>query len=313
MREKKQRRGAQIPVFLLAAALVAGCLLLPEMVLQAVSRQRMGTIQEADTEYYSREVSSYTGELDTYRKLLLLHGVWKSELTLEATGSIDGSFYQSPGSQMAAEELEQYWEQASFLAASKAEQLQLSLEISDYAAEYGVIPQYGGTPSVRLYRCQDTVLGKYQFWLADLKIYLTDWGVDSNEPFRVLVDLETGLVLSLRIPTAAEAFLWSGGGIENFVYNFYSDQEVDPSASTWEEMMHFLSGFMKPSQDFGDEGLKAPDLWNESPSWYEQGAVQWQGTDSGEKLYFVIQSDAKGMLLFFALDPEELETAGENS
>ena len=313
MREKKHGKRAQALVFLLTAAVVAGSLMLPEMVLQAVSRQRIGKIQEADTEYYSREVSSYTGDLNTYRKLLFLHGVWKSELTLEATGALSGVPYQNSGAKTAPEEMIPYWEQAVYLLETKLDQLYWSLGASDYAMEQGGVLDHTGTPSVRLYRCQDTVLGKYQFWLADLKIPLMDWGIESREPFRILMDLETGLVLSLRIPTDAESYLWNKVGIENFLYSFYSDQEVEPFGSTWEEMVPFISNFLEPSQNYGDGDFQAPDLWNEPSSVYEQGAVLWQGTDPGEKLYFVIQNDSEGTLLFFALDPEELKTDGEDS
>ncbi len=71
---------------MLAACAAVLAVALPGPLLRLHGNRWVGQVQEADTAYYSREMASYTGELDLYRNLLLFTGVWESEIILEAEG-----------------------------------------------------------------------------------------------------------------------------------------------------------------------------------------------------------------------------------
>ncbi len=193
---------------LLAAGALAACLLLPETVLRAGAHQRFGKVQQADTWYASREVASYTGELDLYRKLLLLSGEWESRTVLVGEGDpwLNQSWGQEADSELDASwwaEWEPRWQAAEMARMRLHESLryfgtELSVDFSGHwLAEYQV---------------EDSRLGKYRFsyYIYRFPASLTGAGMTAaegvEEDVLLVLDAETGLILEAEWGPQAVSF-----------------------------------------------------------------------------------------------------------
>ncbi len=292
MRKEKQKMGIQLLAAVLALAALAACLLLPPLMLQTGARQRFGTVQEADTAYYSREMASYTGELDLYRKLLLLTGVWESETILEAEGELEVLEAEALDSGENPEEWQRLLQEMLAQGTGLEDALNhIFWNFTAYDPGSGLYLNYTQPLSVKLYQCRDTKLDKYRFWLADLTAFLSLDGEEAHEPFRILLDLESWSVLALRVPVTQERAARS-----QHIFFPASMRQGDATA---------LETVNIPV---------TPDAFFPSPAWWEtpenfavygqEISGQWKGEEE-EKIYQVTQDDSEGLMLFLVIPPEE--------
>ncbi len=182
-----------------AACAVALAVALPGALLRFYGERQVGQVQRADNAYFSRQLEAYTGELDLYRKLLLLTGRWKSEKELKAAGTV-----------WLSSELEEYSaaadpdpEQEAW--ALRRESLTQAVYRTRWALAYGGLEAELIRSSGELaeYQIRDAQFGKYEF-----TVYLCSFSMDvhiSGTPesqnrscrFTLLLDAETQLILEL--------------------------------------------------------------------------------------------------------------------
>ena len=283
----------------MTALVVAACLILPENLLQAWDQERLGAVREADTEYYSREMAAYTGELNLYRKLLLMQGVWKSEKRFITEGTyLKYEFVDD--SNIPMDSLNQ--------TQAGAVLNETIMQIQDVLIRSGVeIRDTDGV--VKIYEYQDTELGKYRFSVADLN--MTMWmstaaelpysGGVSNEAeasnaadrkgsIRCLIDLENGDILAMQLSLEMEESGWQKDWIQAIKRMAFQD-DID-----W-------TGVDVLEEDWFPE----PMGWERSADFtiYSQKYKLRRESTSTEWIYLVIQNDTEGLTFFYSLDKKE--------
>lgn len=296
---KRGAAGRTIAALGLTALVLAACLILPENLLQAWDQERLGAVREADTEYYSREMAAYTGELNLYRKLLLMQGVWKSEKRFVTEGTyLKYEFVDD--SNIPMDSLNQ--------TQAGAVLNETIMQIQDVLIQSGVeIRDTDG--AVKIYEYQDTELGKYRFSVADLNV--TMWmstavevpypGGVSNEAeasnaadrkgnIRCLIDLENGDILAMQLSLEMEESGWMADWIPAIKRMVFQD-DID-----W-------TGVDVLEEDWFPE----PMGWERSADFtiYSQNYKLRRESTSTEWIYLVIQNDTEGLTFFYSLDKKE--------
>ena len=301
MRSKagKGAAGRTIAALGLTALVLAACLILPENLLSAWDQERLGTVREANTEYYSREMAAYTGELDIYRKLLLMQGVWKSEKRFVTEGTyLKYGFVDESNTPM--DTLNQT-QAGAFLN-------ETAIQIQDVLIKSGVeIHNVDG--AVKIYEYRDTELGKYRFSVADLDMTLqistaaeipyprdisneaeASNAVDRKGSIRCLIDLENGDILAMQLSLEMEE----------------SGRKTDWIPTIKEMVFHDGIDWIGVEVSEEDWFLE-PMGWERSSDFkiYSQNYKLRRESTSTERIYFVIQNDTEGLTFFYSLDKEE--------
>ncbi len=203
--------GRRIGWYVLAACAAVLAVALPGPLLRLHGDRWVGQVQEADTAYYSRQLEAYTGELDLYRKLLLLSGRWEAERTLVDQGnpwpewSEETVETDAAGAPIQQEEFlysDVWWEEwgpRRNVIGSVEERLRMVLY------EYGIEMMVDQQDSLlEVYRLEDSRFRKYEFSYYVYQCFVTlvpegtgTVGEGIVEEICLLLDAETGMILEL--------------------------------------------------------------------------------------------------------------------
>lgn len=280
MRSERQF-GKTLLAYSLTAVFLVACLILPEGILTAWGQEKQGTVLEADKEYYSRPMKAYMGELNEYRKLLMMQGVWKSEKTLAAEGILAYGELQGRDEKP-----------LDILSEEEVDGLNQITQILVEAWSNSDMAAIKDDVAVTIYEFRDTVIGKYQFFVADLELIVEPlYEPETEMVIRVLADVETGEILALQVPPWIEKVAWQlewekGIFWESYFGELEDVQEADLTKELFQEPM----GWERP-EDF---------------QVFHQLYRLKDGSFSSEKSYFVVQGDSEGMTFFSCLGPDQI-------
>lgn len=274
----------------MAAVFLAVCLFLPGNILHAGEVKQLGSVLEADKEYYSRQMAAYTGDLNLYRKLLMVHHIWKSERKLVAKQSF--WFYVSNGDVTDnGEGLENTQiKDAAVLLREVTKNLYYYLE---QTGNWHFYPD----AKIQIYEYQDSVLEKYRFQTVETVINFTQMeSMDSTE-IRLVCDPETNTILAIYVGKLIEETFLLANGMEIVAsyMQYYADTGVE---NTFPYSLE--KSLKKPEQRFSE-----PDFWEKPDDFqvYEQYYASWIENSDHEKIVIVAQDDSEGFKLF--LSPKE--------
>ncbi len=292
MRKEKRRMGIQLLAGVLALAALAACLLLPQTLLRAGARQRFGTVQEADTAYYSREMASYTGELDLYRKLLLFTGVWESEMILEAAGTLPMLTAEAEEALSGPDEPAEWQQQLLAMCGQGLswgkDWVELLRRDASGTNRYWSA-HCSAPPVLKVYQCRDTKLDKYRFWLAEITAWSDEGQEEENFQF-ILLDMESMEALALR-------------------ERIYEEREIyfpEPSTGAFG---YFGREWFRDNQELERaDFLPVPELLQAQEIRRVYGQWVRKQEDTEEEVWLVEQVDEKGRLYFLAIPPEQDDT-----
>ena len=195
--------------YALAACAAVLAVVLPGPLLRLHGDRWVGQVQEADTAYYSRQLESYTGELDLYRKLLLLSGRWEAERTLVDQGnpwpewSAETVETDAAGGQQEGLPESEAWREAWGPRRDTAVLAEDRLRMVLY--EYGITLVVDQQDSwLAEYRLEDSRFQKYEFSYYVYQCFVTlvpegtgTVGEGIVEEICLLLDAETGMILGL--------------------------------------------------------------------------------------------------------------------
>lgn len=274
----------------MATAFLAVCLILPGNVLHVWEAKQLGSILEADKEYYSRQMAAYTGDLNLYRKLLMTHHIWKSKRKLVTEQNFWS--YVSNGDvtdNVEGMEIAQIKNTAVLLG-------EVTENLYYYLRQTGNWYFYPDA-KIRVYEYQDAVLEKYRFQTVEAVINFTQMESMDSTQIRLVCDPETNIILAIYVGKLIEETFLLANGMEIVASYMHYDTDTGVENRFPDSLAKSLK---TPEQRFPE-----PDYWEnpEDFQFYEQFYASWSENSDHEELVVVVQDDSYGFKIF--LSPEE--------
>ncbi|WP_434311307.1 hypothetical protein [Hominifimenecus sp. rT4P-3] len=294
----RKSKGKMLLIYFLVGALLISCLILPEYALRVWGETDMEIVQEADRAYYSRQMAAYTGELDIYRKLLMIWGIWKSEKTPAQQDILDereASIKAAQENRSKTGEWAENWEFSTYFF---EEVFQFLLtRINEPLIGLGQYWYMDSGLTVEIYEYQDAVLGKYRFYVGEAAIRVLESETGKSALLSMVYDLDTNTILAVRIGNEIKEAFWNASGLELIAEYLYSNSEL--YAEGFENISKALRVRNQPVEGVG--------FWEQQDGFevYEQYEYPWNGNSGREQIVFVVQDNSEGFEMFLYPEAEE--------
>lgn len=294
----KKSKGKMFLIYFLVGMLLIGCLIFPKYALRIWGETHMEIVQEADRAYYSRQIAAYTGELDIYRKLLMIWGTWKSEKTPAQQDILDereASIKEAQENRMKTDERAENWEFSNFFFQEVFDLL--LTQINESLVSLGRYWYRDSDPTIKIYEYQDAVLGKYHFYVGETTIRVSEVETGRNALLRIVYDLDTNTLLAVYIGNEIKEMFWNASGLELISEYLYPNSEL--YAEGFENISNALRVRNQPVEGTG--------FWERQDGFevYEQYDYPWGASSGRETIVFVVQDNSEGFEMFLYPETEE--------
>lgn len=302
-------------------------LYLPDLIIKGQDSQQLDKVVKTDKTYYSNSIDAYSGELDLYRKLLLISGEWKRNVittpldTVIATKGEEGEEY--PSYESNTDTIVAYSTDDGVVynmgALYNADPLTRSLmSLSDqYNKEYGfsIIPselivEYSddGKARVERWTYTDSVFEKYTF-----KVLVYSFYFDSGQNITYYWDEEENMCLGIYLEF--NGYSMGYGWFERVAmlaeYEGLDEMIIDILMDRWDKCQRVTEQELEAMELEPLYGAFTGELDNSLVYRIYNDSMTYNNSGVPEYIYFIIRQTDTTAEIYFTKEAAKTESGTE--